>query len=298
MTPLNSDRIAEIAALAAKATPGPWEAKSAAFLAERFIMPVGAGSDEMSIARVPVRLKHDNAAFLAACDPPTITALCNLASAAALPRPADGVGVRVKGLVWRENGSTSLWTGELIFGVYYTIHDEGTGWRVFRGQFLSDAGAAEVAYAASLEAAKAAAQADYDRRILAALDLAPAEPVAEDRLQAVAMAIYEGRLNRVRAAGHATLGTWETESEKLRQDVLAEARDVLNVILSAPPTHAEGRLAGIEEAAKVADDAAHECDKAYRGFTAFNAANFMLGKVSSLAARIRSLAKPQEEAGK
>lgn len=77
-------------------------------------------------------------------------------------------GVRVKAITWQENGATSIWSGELVFGVYYTIYNEGTGWRVFWRQFLSESGDTEIAYAAKLDDAKEAAQAHFDAAILSA----------------------------------------------------------------------------------------------------------------------------------
>lgn len=82
---------------------------------------------------------------------------------------ASPSGVRVKAITWQENGATSIWSGELVFGVYYTIYDEGTGWRVFWRQFLSGAEDTEIAYAAKLDDAKEAAQAHFDAAILSAL---------------------------------------------------------------------------------------------------------------------------------
>jgi hypothetical protein len=78
-------------------------------------------------------------------------------------------GVRVKAITWQENGATSIWSGELVFGVYYTIYNEGTGWRVFWRQFLSEFGDTEIAYAAKLDDAKEAAQAHFDAAILSVL---------------------------------------------------------------------------------------------------------------------------------
>jgi DNA-binding protein H-NS len=87
--------------------------------------------------------------------------------AASPSSPASGV--RVKAITWQENGATSIWSGELVFGVYYTIYDEGTGWRVFWRQFLSGAEDTEIAYAAKLDDAKEAAQAHFDAAIRSAL---------------------------------------------------------------------------------------------------------------------------------
>jgi hypothetical protein len=88
----------------------------------------------------------------------------------------------VKALEWETNSVVSIWTGELIFGVYYTIYDEGSGHRVFRHQFLSEGSETEVAYVSSQDEAKAAAQADFDQRIRSTLSALPAgegEAVAE-----------------------------------------------------------------------------------------------------------------------
>lgn len=75
----------------------------------------------------------------------------------------------VKPLEWKANGSTSIWTGELMFGVYYVIYDEGDGFRVFGGQVLSAGGDTPIAFCRDQDEAKAACQADYERRILSAL---------------------------------------------------------------------------------------------------------------------------------
>jgi hypothetical protein len=50
------------------------------------------------------------------------------------------------------------------------VDEEGPLWRVWRGQFLSEAGLSEVGAVADLEAAKAIAQADYEARIRSALE--------------------------------------------------------------------------------------------------------------------------------
>lgn len=59
-----------------------------------------------------------------------------------------------------------------------------------------------------------------------------------------------------------------------------------------PPAPAAGWAEGIEAAAKVADEDAREADKAFRGFSALNAASYMLGRASSLPSRLRSLSPP------
>jgi hypothetical protein len=77
---------------------------------------------------------------------------------------------KVRSLEWKENGASSVWTGELTFNTFYVIYDESNGFRVYRGQFLSEAGETEVAYCATLEAAKAAAQTSWATPILSALE--------------------------------------------------------------------------------------------------------------------------------
>lgn len=90
-------------------------------------------------------------------------------------------GVRVKPLTWKANGTTSLWTGELLFGAYYTAYDEGDGWRSFREQFFSGS-SAEIAFG-DKASVLSAAEADYRQRILSALDSGTGgqEPVAQGR---------------------------------------------------------------------------------------------------------------------
>lgn len=99
--------------------------------------------------------------------------------AAELLTRRSSAGVKFKALTWMVNGSTSIWTGELIFGVFYTIYDEGNGFRVFRKQFLSD-NETEVAYAADQATAKAAAQDDFNTRIESALEPLPSHAGEDD----------------------------------------------------------------------------------------------------------------------
>lgn len=111
--------------------------------------------------------------------------------------PQSG-GVVVKGLEWAKNGPASLWTGELIFGVYYVADEEGDRWRVVRGQFLSEAGMTEIAFG-SLDTVKAAAQADYEAHIRSTLadpiPEAPADEEVEAELRRQADAAYIRYIN-------------------------------------------------------------------------------------------------------
>lgn len=88
--------------------------------------------------------------------------------------PAVAPSVRVKPLVWKRSVSIGeVWEADSIFGEYICGVDNGgisygggvpaaTEWKDYQ----------------SLKDAKAAAQADYEARILAALDVTPAPDVA------------------------------------------------------------------------------------------------------------------------
>ena len=82
--------------------------------------------------------------------------------------------VRVKPLVWVQNSrhKNSLWTGELAFETYYAIEPCGKVFRLMRGVFISEDGE-DMPLEPTMETAKAAAQADYDARIMAAIEPAP-----------------------------------------------------------------------------------------------------------------------------
>ena len=74
-------------------------------------------------------------------------------------------GIRVKPLEWIENPNLGEggWLGGSHIGPTYHAMDDG--WSVHRGMFWHGAD--------TLEAAKAAAQADYEARILDALEVTP-----------------------------------------------------------------------------------------------------------------------------
>lgn len=79
---------------------------------------------------------------------------------------------KVRPIPWQKNGNNTenLYSGELAFRTYYTIDEAGPLWRVYRNQFLSEAGADEVGAMPDLEQAKQLAQSDYNTRILEAID--------------------------------------------------------------------------------------------------------------------------------
>jgi hypothetical protein len=80
-------------------------------------------------------------------------------------------GVRVKPLEWRDakiSDKWQRWTSDTLFGQYEVLEysDGGFGWNVS----FHDADIEALQYSAEgIDAAKAAAQADYERRVIAAL---------------------------------------------------------------------------------------------------------------------------------
>jgi len=112
---------------------------------------------------------------------------------AALPHLTGGVSV--KALPWKENIGENIWTGELIFGAYYTIdRADDFLWEVERCQFLSEGTKDRIGVLPSIEAAKAAAQADYERRILSALtETGAVDPTSPDPQRSDGPAREDGR---------------------------------------------------------------------------------------------------------
>lgn len=109
---------------------------------------------------------------------------------------ADMKAVKVKPLVWKDTGpsfSGERLSAQTIFGVEYVClwDDRSISWSVFIWGEWKDCGDD-----GGLEKAKAAAQADYERRILSALDPAP------DRYQ-------EGFEAGLEAAAEVASGAWE-----------------------------------------------------------------------------------------
>ena len=95
-------------------------------------------------------------------------------AALAASLPSTGAGM-VRGLEWEQNGRAegSIWAKNDHINRFYTIEPTSNVFEVDTGMFMSEAGRDSLGLHPTLEAAKAAAQADYERRILAAL-----EPVA------------------------------------------------------------------------------------------------------------------------
>lgn len=152
-----SDRYAKIRkALEMKPTPGPWKTDGTFIENKTHIV---------AISHNPENYKRD-AALIAACDPDTIRELLAERDALAAGQPQQG-SVKVKPLEWTEftfAGLPSFWNAEAApFGVYYRIErDRDCFWMSLGEEWsLHD----------TPEEAKAAAQADYERRILSALEV-------------------------------------------------------------------------------------------------------------------------------
>lgn len=83
-------------------------------------------------------------------------------------------GVKVRGLEWKQT-SPKLWEAKVVFGTYCVNRVDDETWMAFQygDTFRADR--------STIEDAKAAAQADFERRILACIDIshAPTQPVRE-----------------------------------------------------------------------------------------------------------------------
>ncbi len=115
----------------------------------------------------------------------------------------------VKPLEWKNNSSNSLWTDELMFGVYYVAYDQGDGWLVERGQFLSEAGLRKIAFGPKVEVL-AAAQSDYEPRILSALTEPDGEAHPDDLAVDRFAAAMKAKLAKKRNEGR---GGWDNREE-------------------------------------------------------------------------------------
>lgn len=144
--------------------------------------------------------------------------------AAIAAMPAQSNGVRVKPLVW-ENFDAWTWWCKTEVGTYL-VNERSAQWTAKRKHrengehYLSQDANTEVA-------AKAAAQADYERRILSALTPMPAPPVAEaakvadDKADQYAKkaAMFHGRSNL-----YAHYNTLSRVSRRIADDIRALAQ--------------------------------------------------------------------------
>lgn len=82
----------------------------------------------------------------------------------------------VKALEWKPNSNSdpeSIWTGEIAFGVYYTIEPDGRIFRLQRGQFFSEDSDDNMGFWPSSQAARDAAQVDWNANLAPALHSPP-----------------------------------------------------------------------------------------------------------------------------
>lgn len=144
-------------ALSASPARGGLEAVLAAYEAETRALPLGAASREKGDSAYNWRMS-------------VVRELRELAaSIAPPPEPALAGGVRVKALVWNEyetEGEIDRWDAETALGSFYEISSEFDGYSVSHDQLHK----AQRFY--TPDEAKAFAQADYESRIRASLDLA------------------------------------------------------------------------------------------------------------------------------
>lgn len=106
----------------------------------------------------------------------------------ALAAPSiEPVGVKVKPLEWKRNGRevNSLWAECDPINRYYTIEPTSNVFEVETTLHLSEFGSDKLGLHPTLEAAKAAAQADYEARIIGALTAIPTPSPEEDLAAAV-----------------------------------------------------------------------------------------------------------------
>jgi len=222
-TVVSEERLREILDGCEGVTPGPYEVEEIGnrddgigkFTSYEVTGLVGAGSrrsiiDTLNSGSMSIEVEYDedghsawdkqgerDTAHIARLDPATVASMARELLDRRTATPQSG-GVVVKGLEWAKNGPASLWTGELIFGVYYVADEARARWRVVRGQFLSEAGMTEIAFG-SLDTVKAAAQADYEAHIRSTLadpiPEAPADEEVEAELRRQADAAYIRYIN-------------------------------------------------------------------------------------------------------
>ncbi len=162
---LTVERIEEIERGLEGVTPGPWEFVPAG---NRPVVQKAGAFPHGFICNIESQHFIEDAAHIARLDPATIRALCTLARTALAARE----GVQVKPLEW---GKTSYGAPEVhtVVGIYRINEAINGGWAaVARGGVLR--GGDGRTNFATLDSAKAAAQADYDSCIRSALTPAPA----------------------------------------------------------------------------------------------------------------------------
>lgn len=93
-----------------------------------------------------------------------------------------GTGVRVKLLEWEAYQSATGSKAYSTLGLYEVMHFDGWGWRASPEHFLWHETSSE-------DEAKAAAQADYEQRILSAIEPSPISEPTEEEIERAAVAM-------------------------------------------------------------------------------------------------------------
>lgn len=144
--------------------------------------------------------------------------------------------VAVKGLVWRDDTDKAGWLERHISGVkgerrYYVVSKhKSIGARQWELENSFVGGPATKHD--TLEAAKAAAQADYEARILAALDTAPADPLADERVKRLVDALKKSQNTHCAIAEHCLENKPTTETAPIFADS-QRARLAIDKVLAA-----------------------------------------------------------------
>ena len=104
----------------------------------------------------------------------------------AIPIAPQPVAVTVKPLVWREQSNTcqvadTPWGSAAVQDESHALCPHRWGWWMVG----SDEDDSATGYGNNIELAKAAAQADYEARILSALTIQPADPLSDPRVVAL-----------------------------------------------------------------------------------------------------------------
>lgn len=126
-----------------------------------------------------------------------------LSALEATPAPQTAERVRVKPLEWKPLSNTGSESGFGGGRSEYTLIPTQNGWRVYGIPGESDGGTEFF----TMETAKAAAQADFERRILSAIEATPPAPMVTEAMVEAALAAFKsaGRYASTRARIKAAL---------------------------------------------------------------------------------------------
>ena len=175
---------------------------------------------------------------------------------------AGAPGVKVRELAWRED-RLSFWTATTGFVAVYGITEYAGMKEPF---MLSSPMMAEFVHYATLEAAKAAAQADYEARILSALEPAPSALVAEPG-EPVAWT-SQGQLDAIAKGGTGT--------------IYGKPDEFLPIALYAAPPAGPEHVSALREALRPFADAARLWSPEANGGHVFDDAEPLEGDLGNL----------------